>query len=51
MSIKFCFLANILHIDGTLKKLCQHFHGSDAKQLFYDFCQKIERCEIYCFFA
>ena len=49
MSMKFCFLANIFK--GFKKKFFQHIHGGDAKQLFYGFCQKIVRCEIYCFFA
>ena len=50
MSINVCFFADILTVP-LKKKFCQHFHGSNVKQLFYDFCQKISECEIYCFFA
>ena len=49
MSITFFFLHQ--NIDSTLKIIFHKFHGSNAKELFYDFCQEIVVCEIYRSFA
>ena len=50
-ALEICLVNIIPKKYSALKTFCQPFHGNDAKQLSYDFCQKIVGCEIYCSFA